>query len=109
MGAATFFPCQSGARDQECDLMNVDDLAGAAAPGAGEAVLHGFKFLDGVAHMRAHADDAGVAPHQIADRAQQVLDVFVVGMFSLVCNRLMVRRLSSAGLLPHGDSCASAE
>src|SRR5436305_7054798 len=83
--------------------MDVDDLARAAAPRSRKALLHRFEFLDGMAQVRAYADYTGVAPHEVADGAQQVIDMFVVRVLSRIGGRLTVRRSCCAGFLPHRD------
>src|SRR3954471_13196692 len=109
MRAAAFLAGESGARDQKRNLVDVNDLARTAAPGTREPFFHCLEFLDGMSHMRTHAHDSGVSPHQSADGAQQVVNVLVIGMFRLVRNRLMVSRLSAATFLSHCDSRPRSE
>src|SRR5437868_5804512 len=90
--------------------MNVDDLAGSAAPGAGKTFFHSLELLNSMTQVRTHAHDACVSPHQGTDRTQQVINVLVVGVVGFgggVVMRSVGR--GSARFLLHADSGTCSE
>src|SRR5438270_10627306 len=90
--------------------MDIDYLAGPPTPGSRQPTFHRFQFLHGVPQVRAHANHARIAPHKGSNRAEQIVDVLVVGVISFGGGVVVwsVRRCSSR-LLLHADASARTE
>src|SRR5689334_19055439 len=67
VGATTLEAFESRFRDEERDLVNICGFARPAGTRLGQAVAQIFQFGNGFFQPGAAANDADVAPHEIAD------------------------------------------